>query len=344
MDDEWVSDYGEMVNLLVREYANWEHPDGTAPSGSLPRDAPKDAFPFMRNFDPYGGHSFAGGDAAAADGNNQESSSEAVNAYAGMIKWAELTGNTAMRDAAIAAYTHEVTTVWEYWFDPDNDSFPLTWGNNTSSGSACTDAVPPWGAPEFNYASIVWSTGYDHHVFWGTLDTIELFAINWLPINGHSLYLGWNQPYDGQNWDDMTRTRERETVCKSGVSAPDADFLSGWKTAAWGYRSLHDAADAVDLMEAELPLEDSGGTGSSTAFTYHWVYNMDALGTVDTSVVADVPMYAVFNDGSERTYIAYNPSDSMRTVTFSDGFSMDVPANAQKTSNGSVTLGLGSRI
>ncbi|UPM44561.1 glycosyl hydrolase [Halocatena salina] len=343
MDDEWVSEYEGMVNLLIRDYANWERPDGTDPFGSLPKDAPKDAFPFMRNFDPYGGHSFAGGDAAAADGNNQESSSEAVNAYAGMIKWAELTGNTAMRDAAIAAYTHEVTAIWEYWFDPSHDSFPTSWGDDVSSGTACDDATPPWGAPEFDYASIVWSTGYDHHVFWGPLDTIEVFGINWLPINGHSLYLGWDQTYARENWDDMTRTRGLETTCKPDVDAPDTDFLDGWKTAAWGYRSLHDAGDAVGLMESELPLADSSGSGSSTAFTYHWVYNMDAMGTVDPSVVADVPMYAVFDDGTEKTYIAYNASDSTRTVTFSDGFSMDVPANAQKSSNGSVTPELAPR-
>ncbi len=341
MDEQWVSEYGAMVDLLVREYANWEHASGATPSGTLPKESPKDAFPFMRNFDPYGGHSFAGGDDAAADGNNQESSSEAVNAYAGMIKWAEMTDNTAMRDAAIAAYTHEVNAIWDYWFDPNHDSFPATWGDTTSSGDACNDAnAPPWGAPDFNYASIVWSTGYDHHVFWGPLDTVEIFGINWLPINGHSLYLGWDQTYARENWNDMTRTRELETTCKSGVGAPDTDFLGGWKTAAWGYRSLHDASNAVSLMEAELPLDDSGGGGSSTPFTYHWVHNMDALGTVDTSIVADVSMFAVFDNGGSKTYIAYNPTDSTTTVTFSDGFSMDVPANAQKTSTGSVTSGL----
>ena len=321
MDDQWVDEYGDMVELVIREYANWERPSGTAPSGSLPVDSPSDAFPFLRNFDPYSGHSWAGGNGAAADCNNQESSSEAVNAYAGMIKWGELTGNTALRDAAIYMYTHEVHAVWDYWFDPNHDSFPDTWGDNVNDSSI--------GGPDFNYASMVWGTGYDHHVFWNTSDQIEVFGINWLPINAHSLYLGWDEGYANKNWGDLVRTR-----------GSDTDFLGGWKTAAWGYRAFSDSADAVSLMEAELPLDDTSSSGSSSAFTYHFVHNVDALGSVDTSIVADVPMHAVFDNGGSKTYVAYNPTSSTKTVTFSDGYQMDVPANAQKTSNGSVTEGL----
>src|SRR5688572_31565583 len=42
-------------------------------------------FPFLRNFDPYAGHSWASGHARFGDGNNNESSSEAMNAWYGMI-------------------------------------------------------------------------------------------------------------------------------------------------------------------------------------------------------------------------------------------------------------------
>jgi len=72
-----------MVELLIREIAS---PDRNDP-----------LFPFLRNFDPYAGHSWASGNAQFADGNNQESSSEAMNAWYGIILWGELTGNRRLQ-------------------------------------------------------------------------------------------------------------------------------------------------------------------------------------------------------------------------------------------------------
>jgi hypothetical protein len=46
-----------------------------------------------------------------------------------------------------------------------------------------------------------------------------------------------------------------------------------------------------------------------------------------------MPTYAVFQKGSVRTYTAYNPNSSQQTVTFSDGFAMQVPARTQITSS-----------
>ena len=43
---------------------------------------------------------------------------------------------------------------------------------------------------------------------------------------------------------------------------------------------------------------------------------------------ADTPLYAVFRDGGERTYVAYNARDRERTVHFSDGASLAVEPGA----------------
>jgi len=64
---------GAMVELLIKDIANWDRNDTR--------------FPFLRNFDPYEGHSWASGHAGFADGNNQESSSEAINAWQAIILW-----------------------------------------------------------------------------------------------------------------------------------------------------------------------------------------------------------------------------------------------------------------
>ncbi len=45
-------------------------------------------FPFLRHFDVYAGHSWVSGQAPFGDGGNEESSSEAVNAWAALILFA----------------------------------------------------------------------------------------------------------------------------------------------------------------------------------------------------------------------------------------------------------------
>ena len=61
--DRW----GGMVDKLIADIANTQRGDK--------------AFPFLRNFDPYEGHSWASGIGLGEFGNNQESSSEAVAAW-----------------------------------------------------------------------------------------------------------------------------------------------------------------------------------------------------------------------------------------------------------------------
>ncbi|WP_371068076.1 glycosyl hydrolase, partial [Salmonella enterica] len=98
----WAAGWGPMVNLLVKDAANWDRTDTK--------------FPFLRNFHPYAGHSFAAGMLInEPHGNNQESSSEAMNFNAALIHWGQLTGNDAIRDLGIYLYTTEQTAVEEYW-------------------------------------------------------------------------------------------------------------------------------------------------------------------------------------------------------------------------------------
>jgi endo-1,3(4)-beta-glucanase len=83
LDPAWGTQYKEKGTWLVRDYAN--------PYRNDP------CFTRLRNFDAYVSHSWAMGLWASwnyGEGRNQESSSEAVNAYYGMQLWGEATGNT----------------------------------------------------------------------------------------------------------------------------------------------------------------------------------------------------------------------------------------------------------
>ncbi|MEO1076597.1 MAG: T9SS type A sorting domain-containing protein, partial [Bacteroidota bacterium] len=82
---------------------------------------------------------------------------------------------------------------------------------------------------------------------------------------------------------------------------------------------------ALDFYLADPTYEPEGG--ESRAHTLHWLYNLAALGQVDTTVTADAPTAAVFRDDEGvPTYVAFNAEGEPATVAFSDGFTLDVPA------------------
>ncbi len=76
-------------------------------------------FPARRNFDSYASHSWASGTAPFADGNNQESASEAVTAYAGLTLWARASGNHDLEVEARWMQALEAASARAYWTDFD---------------------------------------------------------------------------------------------------------------------------------------------------------------------------------------------------------------------------------
>jgi endoglucanase Acf2 len=80
LDSEFLSTYGEMLKLVTKQYANWERNDTF--------------LPYLRTFDPWIGHSYAGG-TSSGGGNNQESTSEAMQSWVGMFLQAGLAHDIA---------------------------------------------------------------------------------------------------------------------------------------------------------------------------------------------------------------------------------------------------------
>jgi endoglucanase Acf2 len=288
-DRAWISDagYGPFLDLLVRDIADPR------------RDDPK--FPFLRQFDPYAGHSWASGDGVAGDGNNQESSSEAIAAWTGLILLGELRGDPALRDLGIYLYTSELQAIEAYWFDVTGENFPPDYPN---------EAVPMiWGGKG---AYGTYFSGEPEH----------LYGINWLPFHGGSLYLGRWPGYAARSYQALVRARG---------GAP-------WKT--WSdlvvmYRALSDPEDALRQWNALGP-GFGPEAGNSRANAFHWISTLRLAGRVDRTVRADAPLYAVFRDETRRTYVAYNADAAPRTVRFSDGARLVVPPNAFAVENAAV--------
>lgn len=277
-DPDWAaeSEWGGMVDLLIRDFANPDRDDDTSP--------------FLRTFDPYSGHSWAGGSSGGAFGNNQESSSEAINAYAALIQWGEYTNDEELRDLGVFLYTQEVTGAREYWFDEDGDTLP---------------ELADW---QFDQSTMTWDSGVAYTTWW-TDDPEPVHGINWLPLGGHSLYLGLDEAYADANY----RTVE---------DAVDGDF-SYWEDLMWKYRAFSDPDDAMAKFDASVDAYEPE-FGDSRAHTYHWIATLRQVGSPDPTITADTPLAAVFGTDAGRTYVAYNPDEEERTVTFSDGMTLTV--------------------
>ena len=164
----WATQFGGMINLLIRDAATTDRNDTL--------------FPYLRNFSPYAGHCWANGFATFPQGNDQESTSESMQFNSSLIHWGEVTGNKAIRDLGIYLYTTEQTAIEEYWLDTKERNFPAT---QTKS-----------------LVSRVWGNSFDNGTFW-TGDIAASYGIELYPIHGGSLYLGQDTAYVTKLWNEI---------------------------------------------------------------------------------------------------------------------------------------------
>jgi endoglucanase Acf2 len=286
-DPAWAGKerWGGMVELLIADIA-------TTQRGGAD-------FPFLRNFDVYEGHSWASGVGLGEWGNNQESSSEALNAWAGLILWGEVNGNKAMRDLGVYLYTTEVESINHYWFDIHGQVLP----------------------PEYKNVdvSMIFGGKFAHNTWW-TDEPRQITGINLLPMAGFSTYLGRSPEYVKRN---MAALKDEMAIyAKRGQLPPNPPPKDIWQDIFAMYTALADPAAGL----AEWDRHGSFELGQTRSHTLHWMLSLQAHGTPDFSVNADTTLYQVFKraDGG-RTYLAYNATTAPITVRFSDGKTLAVP-------------------
>ncbi|MGH3803954.1 MAG: glycosyl hydrolase, partial [Pseudonocardiaceae bacterium] len=96
-------------------------------------DRSSSRYPFLRNFSPFYGHHWANGTANGGIGNDQESTSEAINFSIGLLELGELLDNSEWRDLGMYLYEEEILAVEQYWFNQDadlNQSTGTYWNGN----------------------------------------------------------------------------------------------------------------------------------------------------------------------------------------------------------------------
>ncbi len=280
-DPAWIAKdkWGGMIELLIADIATTER--GRAD------------FPFLRNWDAYESHTWANGIGKGEFGNNNESSSESINAWIGLILWGEVTGNKALRDLGIYLYTNEIEAINHYWFDIHGLVF----------------------APEYKNVevSLVFGGMYQHNTWW-TDDPRQIKGINLLPVTTGHTYLGRDPAFVKRSVATLPAdTALWNSFAKKPNPPPPKDI---WQDIFAKYLALADPAAALETWERWGSVE----AGSSRSYTLSFMLGLEAMGLPDFGVTADTPLHAVFKraDG-RRTYLAFNARKTPLELRFSDG-------------------------
>ncbi|MET4638855.1 glycosyl hydrolase [Mycetocola sp. 2940] len=215
--DEWAP----VMNLLAADLA-------TSEANPL--------FPERRVFDAYAGHSWASGTSPFGDGNNQESSSEAVTAWNGLALWAAASEQPDLYREAVWMLSSEAASARAYWTD-----FPLD--------AAVYDGF------DHTITSLVWG-GKRDYATWFSAEPSAMLGILVLPMSPISGYLAGDPERIAANIDD---------------AAPDGfDVLFGDYLLMYSALAGPDAAAQALDNAAELPASRIDD-GNSRTYLLAWL-------------------------------------------------------------------------
>ncbi|WP_052571234.1 glycosyl hydrolase [Endomicrobium proavitum] len=273
------SQYQSMVNAVIKDFANADRNDVS--------------FPFLRYFDVYEGHSWANGRGTTSgdDGTDQESSSEAMNAWAGIYLWGVATNNPDLIALGIYLYTTEYAAIKEYFFDMDGTTYSGT----------------PWAHKSIGR---LYDNRVSYDLWWTPQITQTILGIQVLPLTPSMLYLGYNPTFSQSFYNEMWNGRD------TGGNA------NLWKDIWLRYKSLFDGAGALTDWNSWNPTSSSDAEfGSSLTLSYHFINFFNKLGTVNTNYYATesggaVVPFTTMQSASGPVYIAYNNSNAYKTVNF----------------------------
>ena len=299
-DQRFIDDYGEMATLVAKEYANWDRND--------------ERFPLFRNFDPWEGHSWANGGYGMNPpiGNNQESSSEAMMSWAGLIQLGLATDNADMLAAGAFGFVTEAAATNEYWFDRDDEN------------------LPPGYGPDGKLVGILGGANVEYQTFFGP-NPVYVHAIQYVPVLPSSYYLVQNNQFGAAQ-------REYDYLVERSIADGYGDIgewgdSDEWDNIALRYASLFDPEYSVANLDAITEEQEDPALIGEDGMTYYTVYANRSLGRRDFSYRIGAANSGVFyNAETERfTYCAFNPTGSAKEYpVYRDGTtvgSITVPAN-----------------
>lgn len=279
LDSEFLTNYGGMLELVTKQYANWVRNDSF--------------LPYFRTFDPWIGHSYAGG-TSSGGGNNQESTSEAMQSWIGMFLLGNAMGNTAMRNAGAFGYVSEAAATLEYWFDWDQQNLPAQYPHDI--------------------VGILWNGGFAYGTYFSA-SPVHIHGIQYLPVCPGFKYLAKNKTWAAKEYNDMMT----ESAAIDGHTN-EIDFGDDWAQVALGFRSLYDPAYVSNFMKNNLAL---GKTNADyimdyevSGMTYFYTHAVQNLGDFSFNYYTNFPASSVFEkNGAFTRAVVYNPATTAQTCT-----------------------------
>ncbi|HEX7653156.1 MAG TPA: glycosyl hydrolase, partial [Verrucomicrobiae bacterium] len=295
-DTNFLALYGPMARLVAKEYANWDRTDTN--------------FPFMRTFEVWEGHSWAGG-FSSGGGNNQESSSEAMNSWVGLFLLGNQMGDSAMTAAGAMGYAVESAAVNEYWQDSYRTNFPASYGKGM--------------------CGIVTSGGLAYGTYFSG-DPAWIYGIQWVPANHWNNYLSRDKTY--ANWQLTNMWAERVTASAIGLNGftlsdannavSQGEYLGNY---ILGFQTLFDQDGVAAILDAAYATNAPLATGVTyPGVSYYLTHSLRGLGDQDPNFYASLPASAIYYNARTgyRTYVLYNPAPTNQSVTiYSNGIAVD---------------------
>ncbi len=286
IDKTFLTQYGPMIKQVAKQYANWDRNDLN--------------YPFLRTMSPWRGHSMAGG-TSSGDGNNQESTSEAMQAWAGLLLLGDLMGDNTMRDAGAFGYLTESRATKEYWFDVDNQNLPSTYPHSM--------------------VGIVFDGGLSYGT-WFSGDPLHIHAIQWLPWAPIMNYMAQYPTYLKNDYTLM----KAEQQTKFGKS-DESDFGSDWANVALCYEQMYDPAYASQRFD-EYWAAASGSNYNKVATyitagqSYYYMHSHRSMGDIQWNCHTTAPNSQVYYNSITKkySYVGFNSSSNPATVNiYKDG-------------------------
>jgi hypothetical protein len=310
-DPEFRDQYKEIAIELAKAYAEW--------------DRESKRYPWMRTFEPMAGHSYAGG-SGSQGGNNQESSSESIQAWAGLFLLGEaLRGNDPRADEILAAgafgYAIETRAVYEYYQDYHGSPYasePRDYDNRPVQDDKRYPVWPDefrYGRSVVNYPDrkawvftngIMGDSGNTFATYFGAQPEY-IYGIQWLPNAPHMLFLARDRKFTVGQFQTL-------------MSYRDEHFASSWMNSLVGaprtLRTEWYKEPTERFPDLRVLSIDNPWSGTDMKGIVQNLYRLNPAYVKDIShegdPVRDNPLY----DEKNRKWLVEFPADRPDEVVF----------------------------
>jgi endoglucanase Acf2 len=316
LDPAWGAQYGAMAKMVAMQYANWLHP-GDPPDVNDPNAV---SLPFLRTFEPWIGHSYAGG-TGSGGGNNQESTSEAIQSWLGLVLLGQALNDPAMTSAGMMGYTIESKAVQQQWFNNAPGSPNL---DGTAFPNTFVDAL---GNPYSN-VGINFDGGKSHATYFGA-NPEYILGIQALPVWPSLDFLGRNRAAAAAATQNMLANRTVFHGAAYGTFAsfegPGGQGGTDWLNISLGFQDTYDPQATANEYGRILAQHTPTAAAGSTGLYYYQDHSHQTYGNRDWNYHLSVPLGGIYTHGSDgttmantSTYIAYVPGTAAQTVLVLD--------------------------